>query len=36
MPPRFLEIADAALALALLCAGAALLRNLIARKLIWR
>jgi VanZ family protein len=31
-----LEIAGAALAFALLCAGVALLRNIIARKLIWR
>ena len=30
-----LEIASAALAFALLCAGAALARNLIARRLVW-
>jgi hypothetical protein len=30
-----LEIAGAALAFALLCAGAAALRNFIARRLIW-
>jgi GAF domain-containing protein len=30
------EIAAAALAFALLCAGAALLRNFIARRLIWQ
>lgn len=32
---NFLEIAAATLAFALLCAGAALLRNVIARRLIW-
>jgi hypothetical protein len=32
---RFLQIAIAVFAFALLCAGAALLRNLIARRLIW-
>lgn len=32
---NFLEIAGAALAFALLCAGAAALRNFIARRLIW-
>lgn len=32
----FLQIAGAALAFALLCAGAAALRNLIARRFIWR
>ncbi len=30
------EIAGAALAFALLCAGAAALRNVLARRLIWR
>jgi hypothetical protein len=30
------EIVGAALAFALLCAGAAALRNLIARRLLWR
>ncbi len=33
-PARFLEIVGAALAFALLCAGAAALRNFIARRLI--
>jgi len=32
---HFLEIAGIALAFALLCAGAAALRNFIARRLIW-
>jgi hypothetical protein len=32
----FLQIAGATLAFALLCAGAAALRNLIAQRLIWR
>jgi len=33
---KLLEIGTAAAAFALLCAGAAALRNLIARRLIWR
>jgi hypothetical protein len=33
--PRALEIAGAAIAFALLCAGAALARNLIARRFVW-
>lgn len=32
---NFLEIAGAALAFALLCAGASAVRNLIARRFIW-
>lgn len=32
---RVLEIAGATLAFALICAGAALARNLIARRLVW-
>jgi len=32
---RALEVAAAALAFALLCAGAAALRNFVARRLIW-
>ena len=32
---NFFEIAGAALAFALLCAGAAALRNFLARRLIW-
>jgi len=35
-PANVLKIAGAALAFALLCAGAAALRNVVARRLIWR
>jgi hypothetical protein len=34
-PAHILEVAAAALAFAVLCAGAAALRNYIARRLIW-
>lgn len=35
VPGHILEIVGAALAFALLCAGAAALRNFVARRLIW-